>query len=725
MYYRFAEELDRRGHIVDVFHPALNLGESRPLSRLRAVAWVARKRASRNPVPWYRFSKTIHPKFLVDFSKLKLDHGIVVGFSWRGLEAMARNEFAGTRFGYVVEYETWAEADPEAKAKMEEAYRSGPPVLSSSAVVERMLREIGVRDVRPCVHGIDLDRIQGVDRPGERDLDVGFPVRMEPVKSPEVLWKTLRILRQTRGRKIRIWGFGRPDAPHSIVDLLDEFHCNPSDKTLSELYSRTSVFVVPSRKEGFGMPAAEAMAAGCAVVSTDNGGIRTFGRDGENCRIVSPDSPAALAEAIFELIDRPQLRRRLADGAVRSIEFLSWTRAGNRLETAIGLGPPKEDSPPGAQGFPEGARTHPPKHDLRIVFVHTAGIDQPADRKSGTDIAVGTLLDEIRDRWPTKVVSIPLVNSPILTRHINAHREGAMPVVVQRLAGTPAPESVLRPGDRIVLADDYAGLLLGRGWRPALLVRHNALHDSYANAPRTGLRERLLMAYHSRLARRFDEWTSRAALGVAAPAGTTELLLRKLTPDRRILTWHPMIRRRPAGPLPVRSGGPLCGVLFGNFEYAPNLEALEFLCRHLAPALASDKVRFRVSGPSALRKSRTLDIPPNVEIHDFQADLEAFAAECDFGILPLFQGEGILLKTLTLMSYGMPIVATPKAAAGTGLRDGVDALLANDLPSMVKAIRRLEAPGLRTALGASAWANARKFSDSTGIVDVISQVFQI
>lgn len=724
VYYRFAEELDRRGHLVDILHPALDQEEGRATARLRASAWAALKNCSTNPIPWHRFSKTVRPKFQVNYDRLDLDHDVVVGFSWRGLEAMARLDFPGARFGYVVEYETWAEADPTLRKRMEAAYLSGPPVLSSSAVVEKMLREIGVRDVRPCVHGIDLGRIRRESHTSIRDLDVGFPVRMEAVKSPEVLLETLRVLRQRRGRKLRLWGFGRPNPPSDLAELLDDFHPDPSDAKLSELYSRTSVFVVPSRKEGFGMPAAEAMAAGCAVVSTDNGGILTFGKDGVNCRIVAPDSPEDLVDATLDLLDAPELRRQLSENAQKSVEFLSWEKAGDRLETALGLTEP-EHADSESPDPPSTIRTRSVPRPCRIVFVHTAGIDLPPERKSGTDLAVGSLLREIEGRWPTHAVHIPSVRSSIWTRHIAAFREEAMPVIVERLSGAPHPESVLRPGDRIVLADDYAGLLLGRGWRPALLIRHNAFHDSYSKVPRSGLLQRLILDYHSRLARQFDEWTSRAALGVVAPAGTTERLLRKLSPEARILTWRPMIPRRPGGPFPIRSEGPLRGVFFGNFEYGPNLEALQFLCHVLAPALAPEGIRFRVAGPSVTAKSRMLRVPPNVEIHGFQDDIEAFASDCDFGILPLFHGEGILLKTLTLMGYGMPLVATTKAAAGTGLRHGVDALIADDLAEMVHSVRILSDPSLREAMGRNAWTTSRSFSQSSGILDAIGRVFQI
>jgi len=80
------------------------------------------------------------------------------------------------------------------------------------------------------------------------------------------------------------------------------------------------------------------MAHGCAVVSTDNGGIRTFGIHGRNCLIVPPESGQALADAIASLVEDPFGRAGLAMVAPESVEHLRWDRAGERLFRALEIG---------------------------------------------------------------------------------------------------------------------------------------------------------------------------------------------------------------------------------------------------------------------------------------------------------------------------------------------------------------------------------------------------
>jgi glycosyltransferase involved in cell wall biosynthesis len=91
-----------------------------------------------------------------------------------------------------------------------------------------------------------------------------------------------------------------------------------SEAEMAEFYRRCDVFVFPSLAEGFGLPALEAMACGCAVVTTDCGGVSTFARPEENCLMVPPGRPDHLAAAIERLVSEPPTRARLAAAGVET-----------------------------------------------------------------------------------------------------------------------------------------------------------------------------------------------------------------------------------------------------------------------------------------------------------------------------------------------------------------------------------------------------------------------
>lgn len=74
-----------------------------------------------------------------------------------------------------------------------------------------------------------------------------------------------------------------------------------SPQELVEWYRRATVVVVPSRREGFGLVAAEAAAVGRAVIGTAVGGIPSVVEDRVNGLIVDPGNSDAIGKALKEI----------------------------------------------------------------------------------------------------------------------------------------------------------------------------------------------------------------------------------------------------------------------------------------------------------------------------------------------------------------------------------------------------------------------------------------
>ncbi|MCU1346198.1 MAG: glycosyl transferase, partial [Acidimicrobiia bacterium] len=70
---------------------------------------------------------------------------------------------------------------------------------------------------------------------------------------------------------------------------------------LAHLYIEARAVVVPSRREGFGLVAAEALASARTVIASRVGGLVDIVTPGVNGTLVPPDDPATLAEALRQL----------------------------------------------------------------------------------------------------------------------------------------------------------------------------------------------------------------------------------------------------------------------------------------------------------------------------------------------------------------------------------------------------------------------------------------
>jgi phosphatidyl-myo-inositol dimannoside synthase len=89
---------------------------------------------------------------------------------------------------------------------------------------------------------------------------------------------------------------------------------------LKGYYSRSDVFVMPSRQEGFGIVFAEAMAAGKPVIAGDRGGASEVVRDGVTGFLVNPDDPIALIERLIQILQDDTLRRKLGEAGRECFE---------------------------------------------------------------------------------------------------------------------------------------------------------------------------------------------------------------------------------------------------------------------------------------------------------------------------------------------------------------------------------------------------------------------
>ena len=106
-----------------------------------------------------------------------------------------------------------------------------------------------------------------------------------------------------------------------------------TDAELVRLYNRATVVAVPSNFEGFGLPAAEAMACGTPVVASTAGALPEVVEAGGGGLLVPPRDPEALAKGIRALLEQPEARQELsARSRDRVIANFSWPAIARRTE---------------------------------------------------------------------------------------------------------------------------------------------------------------------------------------------------------------------------------------------------------------------------------------------------------------------------------------------------------------------------------------------------------
>ncbi len=172
-------------------------------------------------------------------------------------------------------------------------------VIAASSFLAGEARSLGARDVRIVPFGVAIP--DAVAPPAEPP-HVLFAGRLSEEKG------ILEFIQATEGLPRVIVGDGplRPQVPEAVGFV------PPSE--IGAYYERAAVVCVPSRREGYGFSAREAMAYGRPVVATRVGGLADLG---EGATFVEARDPAALRAAIAELLGDPARRRELGDAARR------------------------------------------------------------------------------------------------------------------------------------------------------------------------------------------------------------------------------------------------------------------------------------------------------------------------------------------------------------------------------------------------------------------------
>lgn len=259
--------------------------------------------------------------------------------------------------GLLVSHEDDALFTPLGRMLMKHQFlglRWADRVVAVSAFTAHTLQdalEISSDRIRVIRHGIDaayrepsadhdpavLDRYRPPRPPGTYDLlYVGSEL---PRKNLATLLNAVAILK-ARGQRVRLIKAGSAggdrwreatklqiaalglDGDVVFAGRVDEAH-------LPLLYRDADAFVTTSRLEGFGLPVAEAMAAGTPVVCSDAASLPEI--VGDAGLLVNPNSAEEVAAAVTRLREDAALRTSLVEKGRRQAEQFTWQRTAREL----------------------------------------------------------------------------------------------------------------------------------------------------------------------------------------------------------------------------------------------------------------------------------------------------------------------------------------------------------------------------------------------------------
>jgi glycosyltransferase involved in cell wall biosynthesis len=326
--FQFANRLRARGHDVTIYYSI-----KRPFKKQRTPVWLrlAISKLRKGKASWFELDSSIKQEIIPEVNDRYVRDADATMCTWWQM-AYAVNGLSpskGVKCNFIQDYELWTGQEE----KVHESYQ----LPLKHVVIARYLQDIvekygGIRP--PLVNTpIDITRFT-IEKPvRERPAASVIMMYSEELRKGSVYGLAALKLVKKDIPELKVTLFSVYERPEIVPGWM-EFFRRPVN--LPQLYNEHSVFFTPSLGEGWGLPAAESMACGCAVVCTDIGGHRDYALHDETALLVLSKNVDDMASKIKQLIGDNELRWRLSAAGHKVIKTeFTWDQAVVRLETIL------------------------------------------------------------------------------------------------------------------------------------------------------------------------------------------------------------------------------------------------------------------------------------------------------------------------------------------------------------------------------------------------------
>lgn len=224
-------------------------------------------------------------------------------------------------------------------------HRRSRRVYTPSTASRAEVLALGVRDVEVWGRGVDVEMFHPGRRSQEMRAALGmgsrftflYVGRLAAEKCVENVIEAFRIASGLLPRgtiHLVVAGTGPKEAEIRAATPAGVEFLGFLDRRsrLPDLYANCDAFLFASVTETLGLVLLEAMASGLPVIAAPAGGVCDHLRDGVNGLSYPAGDVGAMARAMVRLAGDGPLRQRLARGARRTAEGLSWDREMERLD---------------------------------------------------------------------------------------------------------------------------------------------------------------------------------------------------------------------------------------------------------------------------------------------------------------------------------------------------------------------------------------------------------
>ena len=328
--FEYANNLKSRGHEVSVIYPifgSLYMIKWYNLKKIiRTFLFGLNRLRKNNKVKWFNLEAKLVKVPIISNLFIE-DSDIIVATRWdTAYDVYELRKTKGEKFYLIQGYEIW----DGSKYMVDNSYRLPLSRIVISQYLDNIIRnKLNMNVTGKIIHGINFNmffkekyRKYGSKRIIMQYSDLDAKGFQDGIKAYNIIKKEIP------ESKLILFGVKKLKKLPSDI----EFFKSVNSDEMRKLYNSCDILLSSSIEEGFGLPPMEAMACGCAVVTTNHGAVPDYILPGITALVSSPKDPTTLAKNAILLLKDEKKLKEFAQKGHEYVKKFTWEKATIQLE---------------------------------------------------------------------------------------------------------------------------------------------------------------------------------------------------------------------------------------------------------------------------------------------------------------------------------------------------------------------------------------------------------
>ncbi|KAB8287935.1 glycosyltransferase family 4 protein [Bifidobacterium avesanii] len=280
---------------------------------------------------WFKLNRGVKVRAIYDIKdRYFKNEDKIIATAVQTAGPVAALKISADKYYFIQDYENWEFSDEFVC----NTYSLGMTNIVISDWLKKIVDKYSRKESIKVVDGIDTNIFKVTKAIGQREEHtIVFQYRSAKHKGAEFAFKAISSL-QNKYSDLKVYCISREERPNNLPSSCIYLR-NLTSMDVARVNNKARIFLCSTVDEGFGLPGLEAMACGCAVVSTEYRGAKEYAINGYNSLLSHVNDYKELADNIETLFHNKELESILSNNGVKTASEKSIQYSAELFEEVL------------------------------------------------------------------------------------------------------------------------------------------------------------------------------------------------------------------------------------------------------------------------------------------------------------------------------------------------------------------------------------------------------